>query len=129
VDREELIQLAKLAEELLKRYNFGFGNVATPEEAAYEIFGIEGEPKARQKLRKKEFMARAELDPDMYQITVNQVLFSLISPIYRCFGLFDYFYCMLIKPIEEQVYWYSFFMSRLILVKYISFTMEWTNRK
>ena len=105
MDREELVQLAKLTEELLKRYNFGFANVATPEEAAYEIFGIEGEPKARQKLRKKDFMLRAELDPDMYPIFsfIFIITFSLTSSSYRCFGLFDYFYCMLIKPIEEQV--------------------------
>lgn len=88
VTREELIQLARLAEELLKRYNFGFGNVATPEEAVYDIFGTPGEPKSKDRLSKKDFLARAELDPD----------------IYRCFGLFDYFYCMLIKPIEEQLH-------------------------
>jgi hypothetical protein len=66
IDKDELVQLARLAEELLKRYNFGYGNVATPEEAAFDIFGIDGEPKARQQLRKKEFMIRAQLDPDMY---------------------------------------------------------------
>lgn len=88
VSRAELVQLARLAEELLGRYHFGNCNMATPEESAYDIFGIEGEPKAKDRLKKKEFMTRAELDPDTY----------------RCFGLFDYFYYMLIKPIEEQLH-------------------------
>lgn len=117
VTRDDLVQLAKLAEELLKRYNFGFGNVATPEESVYDIFGIKGEPKARDSLRKKEFLAKAELDPDMYLFFFSSFhpsslflpllfsfpIWSLRLCSYRCFGLFDYFYCMLIKPIEEQV--------------------------
>ncbi len=105
IQRAELIQLAKLAEDLLGRYNFGYGNVATPEEAAFDIFGIEGEHNAKPRLNKKEFMQRAELDPDMYHIATSAYgIFCLTIRIYRCFGLFDYFYIMLIKPIEEQVY-------------------------